>query len=967
MTASERKRTSRNVAAARAQLLKELPSLSSKTAQKNFLAMHQSLLQPDVVYWLTRLVPEQAKVDTRKATIVAEMAVTIARKLKDKAAMAHSLRGRANAYHVSGKNQSALENHERARKMFVALEDKTEVARTLSASIQPLILLGQYRRAFAAAEEARRIFSDVGDEWRLARVELNLGNIFDRQDRFSEALACYERAYSYFLARPEKDPEAVAVALHNIAGCLVALNDFQKALATYQEARSFAEQHGMQVLVGQTDYNVAWLYYLRGEYRRAIGLLRSTRETCEKTGDQYHFALCHIDLSDIYLELNLSNEAAEMAEKASTYFRQLEMKYETGRSLVNLAIATNRQEQPTIALELFAKARKIFLAEDNLAWPSLIDLYQALVLYDQGHDAEARQRCMAAQKFFRRFRLTGKLVLSQLLLAQLHLRSKRSRLALAQCTAALNRLAKLDLPLLNCRAQVLMAQIQVRADQPAQAYKWYLAARQTLETLRSSLPGEELKSSFIKDKSEIYEGLVDLCLKRGSGKADNEEAFQYIEQSKSRNLRDLMFKAGTEFELMPDTGSESHRKVRELRAEINWYSRTLEIEQLRTNKTTPKLLRLEKEARKREHELLRLVREMPSSEAESAGLAASKSMSLEEIRATLSAEDMIVEYFQVNDHFVVVLLNRDTLEIASVGTSVRALDSLTRLQFQLSKYQLGSEYVNTFGTSLLEATQLHLMELYEELLAPVAKRLQGHHLIIVPHGVLHHLPFQALFDGHQYLIDSFTISYAPSATIYSLCQSRPSKASGPAIVLGIPNEAAPLILDEAKAVAAAIPGSELLLGRDAIADELQIKGARSRLIHIATHGHFRQDNPMFSGIRLGDSVLSLYDLYQLKLPAELITLSGCATGLNVVAAGDELVGLARGLIYAGARSALLTLWDVQDQSTMEFMTSFYRHLSNSADKSLAIKKATLELRELYPHPYYWAPFTLLGGVTPGQS
>lgn len=124
---------------------------------------------------------------------------------------------------------------------------------------------------------------------------------------------------------------------------------------------------------------------------------------------------------------------------------------------------------------------------------------------------------------------------------------------------------------------------------------------------------------------------------------------------------------------------------------------------------------------------------------------------------------------------------------------------------------------------------------------------------------------------------------------------------------------------------------------------------------------------MFSGIRLGDSVLSLYDLYQLKLPAELITLSGCATGLNVVAAGDELVGLARGLIYAGARSALLTLWDVQDQSTMEFMTSFYRHLSNSADKSLAIKKATLELRELYPHPYYWAPFTLLGGVTPGQS
>jgi CHAT domain-containing protein len=967
VTVGQRKRTSRSVATSQTQLLRQLPTLHNKTAQKEFLAKHQNLLRTDVVYWLTRLVPEQAKVDTRNAATVAEMAVTIARKLKDKAAMAHSLRGRANAFHVSGKNQSALENHERARKMFVALGNRDEVARTLSASIQPLILLGEYRRAFVAANQARRIFAAEGNEWRLARLELNLGNIFDRQDRFSEALACYDRAYTYFQAQQEKDPEAVAVALHNIAGCLVALNNFQRALATYQGAQAFARRHGMQVLVGQADYNVAWLYYLRGEYRRAIDLLRSTRETCERTGDQYHFALCHIDLSEIYLELNLVKEAAEMAEKASSYFHQLKMKYEAGRAQVNLAIAMSRQGQPKAALDLFAKARKIFVAEDNLVWPSLIDLYQALVLYDEGHDAEARRRCIAAQKFFRRFNLAGKLVLSQLLLAQLHLRSGRWRLALSQCKAALSRLAKLELPPLSCQAQSLMAQIYAHAENHAQAYRWYQAARQTLETLRTSLPGEELKTSFMKGKSEIYEGLVNLCLKRGSGQSDKEEAFQYIEQSKSRNLRDLMFKAGSEFRLTPEVPSEAYRKVQELRAELNWYSCTLETEQLRTNKVTPKLLRLQKEAREREHELLRMVREMPALEAESAGLAASKPMSLEEIRATLSPDDMIVEYFQVRDHFLVVLLNRDTLEIVPVGASARVLDLLTRLHFQLSKYQLGTEYVTTFGTSLLEATQLHLKELYEELWAPVGKLVQGHRLIIVPHGVLHRLPFQALFDGHRYLIDSFRISYAPSATIYSLCQNRPSKATGPGIVLGIPDEAAPLILDEAKAVAAAIPEAELLVGRNATTDELRIKGARSRIIHIATHGHFRQDNPMFSGIRLGDSMLSLYDLYQLKLPAELITLSGCATGLNVVAAGDELVGLARGLIYAGARSALLTLWDVQDRSTLEFMASFYRHLFSNADKSQSAREAALELRKLSPHPYYWAPFILLGGVTPHQS
>jgi CHAT domain-containing protein len=186
-------------------------------------------------------------------------------------------------------------------------------------------------------------------------------------------------------------------------------------------------------------------------------------------------------------------------------------------------------------------------------------------------------------------------------------------------------------------------------------------------------------------------------------------------------------------------------------------------------------------------------------------------------------------------------------------------------------------------------------------------------------------------------------------------------------VLGIPDAAAPFVLDEARAVGNAIPGSELFLGENATVGVLQQKGPHSRLIHIATHGYFRQDDPMFSGIRLGDGILSLYDLYQLRLPAELVTLSGCATGLSVVAEGDELLGLVRGLIYAGAQSALLTLWDVQDHSTARFMAAFYGHLAGCTDanndKSAALRRAALDLREVYPHPYYWAPFVLLGKVT----
>jgi CHAT domain-containing protein len=129
---------------------------------------------------------------------------------------------------------------------------------------------------------------------------------------------------------------------------------------------------------------------------------------------------------------------------------------------------------------------------------------------------------------------------------------------------------------------------------------------------------------------------------------------------------------------------------------------------------------------------------------------------------------------------------------------------------------------------------------------------------------------------------------------------------------------------------------------------------------MATNGEFRQDNPLFSGIRLGDTRLNLYDLYQLQLPAELVTFSGCATGMNSVAAGDELLGLVRGLFYAGAHTLLLTLWNVHDQTTTEFMTAFYRNVNAGQTKPLALQRAMIGLRDRHSHPYYWAPFFLVG-------
>jgi CHAT domain-containing protein len=308
------------------------------------------------------------------------------------------------------------------------------------------------------------------------------------------------------------------------------------------------------------------------------------------------------------------------------------------------------------------------------------------------------------------------------------------------------------------------------------------------------------------------------------------------------------------------------------------------------------------------------------------------------------------------------VLGPDCLSIVPVSLASRVRHLLRLLQFQLSKFRLGPDYVRTFEDALHAAALKHLGELHAELLAPLRDLVAGRRLVIVPHDFLHYVPFHALHDGSRYLVDECVVSYAPSASVHHLCSTKSVLRDGHSLVLGVPDPAIPFIVDEVRAVAAALPRPRLLLGEEASEENLRRHGPGSRFVHIATHGLFRYDNPMFSSLRLGDSRLSLFDLYQLDLHAELVTLSGCGTGLNVVEGGDELMGLVRGLLYAGARTALVTLWDVSDESTSEFMKRFYRRLPQGSGVAAALRDTMQDLRKDFPHPYYWAPFVLVGSA-----
>ena len=186
---------------------------------------------------------------------------------------------------------------------------------------------------------------------------------------------------------------------------------------------------------------------------------------------------------------------------------------------------------------------------------------------------------------------------------------------------------------------------------------------------------------------------------------------------------------------------------------------------------------------------------------------------------------------------------------------------------------------------------------------------------MVPHGMLHYLPFHALSVGDDYLVDRLALSYAPSASLYATCESRTVNSSGSCLLMGVPDAMAPEIRKEIEYIASVVPDPISFIGASATSNVLRTEGPKARIIHLGTHGVARHDNPMFSTIRLADKYLTMHDFSGLQLPVQLITLSGCETGVSAVAAGDELQGLTRGLLLSGTSSLIVTLWDVQDHTT----------------------------------------------------
>lgn len=331
------------------------------------------------------------------------------------------------------------------------------------------------------------------------------------------------------------------------------------------------------------------------------------------------------------------------------------------------------------------------------------------------------------------------------------------------------------------------------------------------------------------------------------------------------------------------------------------------------------------------------------------------------LQAMLRADERVVAFHSLQDRLVAWVLGPDGVREVQYPQALPRAD-LVRL---VDAYRDALVRLNPNAARIGD-------QIGQLLLAPLDLPA-GQRLVIVPHGPLHYLPFQALRLDGQYLIERNPISIAPSISIAARLAQRAPTVPREMLAFGNPtidNPLGPLpgAEQEVREIVTLFPGATAFFNENASKANFVASAPSARVIHLAAHAEADRLDPLRSVIHLADergrpNPLDARDVLGLNLDkVALVTLSACQTGLGDVRDGDEVLGFTRSFLSAGASALLASLWDVSDASTKQLMTTLYAELARGVELQDAMRDAQRAVlaEPTTAHPYYWAPFNLIG-------
>ena len=857
---------------------------------------------------------------------------------------------------VAGQMETAVARLDAAESTLLALGKDELAAGTQLAKSIGLAMLGRYEAAIDCGLRAREVFLTYGDLLAAGKIEHNLGNLYFRRDAYHEAEKFQSAARERFQAL--NDQKQLATVNNCLANTRALLHKFKSAEELYEQAVGEAEAAGVPVTQAEIEGNMGSFALLQGRYDRALDYLERSRRRYASLGMPHQSATAEQEIADAYLELNLAPEAAEIYQRVIPQFAEWGMRAEQARALAYNGRAAISLGRAAEAQDLLLAARRLYAAEGNEVGEAMVALTQAQLQYNQGDYAAAAEAAAFVEPGLARSGSWRKLLLARWLWGEAE-RAQGHRAAAKTILEQTLEQAKLnEQPQVAERCHTSLGLLAATMGDAETAEQSFKNALRLTEELRAPLPGEEFRTAFFSDKLVPYHELLRLCL---AGKTSRiPEAFGYVERARARALVDTLggnLRLPTE----PRDAFEANllQQLEDLRQELNYLYNQINRPAPQARLGHAEMQTLQDALGERERKTSEIMRQLQHRGGKI--FTEVEALDIPALQRDLGPNMVLVEYAAIDDELLAFVVTNESIEVKRDLGSERAIAAeLGQLRFQIEALRHGSERIRRHLPDLTRRAQRHLQSLYDLLLRPLAAEIRGRRLVIVPHRALHYLPFQALHDGNAYLIEGCEVSYAPSALVLQQCLRREKRNPRKGLLLGVADEQTPHVRDEIAALTPLFPEAVALLDDAATVASLRREAPFADVIHLACHGQFRPDNPLFSSLHLSDGWLTVRDTYDLNLNCALVTLSACETGVSAVAPGDELIGLARGFFAAGSPSLLLSLWTVDDDATAQLMTEFYKNLRETGSAATALREAQLRIMETKPHPFFWSPFVLVG-------
>lgn len=462
------------------------------------------------------------------------------------------------------------------------------------------------------------------------------------------------------------------------------------------------------------------------------------------------------------------------------------------------------------------------------------------------------------------------------------------------------------------------------------AFESFIKAIEKIESQRSTINSDASKIGFVGDKQAVYNDLVSVMVKEGR----HAEAFEYAERGKARALVDMLAQRKN---FGPATSPALLTELDELERQ------SLILASANDNRSST-----------RKSTFGNIKDQLMGVSPELASLVSVNAIKTKDIQGNLNKDEIALEYYGSGDDLYAFVLTHNSIKAVKLnGTGLS--NDVASLRQEIQDYP-SNDYKSSTKA------------MYNRVIKPVASLLKGSKLTIIAHGPLHYLPFAALNDGKSYMVDKFDMRFLPSASVMTFLNKK-TNPTQELLAFGNPDLNDP-DLDlpgaqaETKVINSSWKGAKVLLRKHASEANFKKFAPSFKYLHLASHGEFNQDDPLQSRMLLApgdgeDGNLTVDELYTLNLNADLVTLSACETGLGDVANGDDVIGLTRGFLYAGAKSIVASLWPVSDEATAYLMEHFYKNLK-SMKRDAALRQALLSTKSKYPHPIFWSAFQMTG-------